>query len=304
MIDIVVIGSGPAGLTAAIYARRSGKSVVVLENNSFGGQMTWSPRVQNYPGFPSISGNELADKMIEQASELGVEIEFDNVVMLKKNGTFFKIFTDNAEYSCKSVIIASGSKHRTLGLPKEEEFVGKGVSYCALCDGAFYQDKNIAVIGGGNSALQEIILLADIAKHVTVIQNLSHLTGEQSMIELVNEKENVSILASTIVTGLIGKKSLEAIAIESSEHGNKRDLPVDGIFVAIGQKPDNEVFQNVCKLDENGFIVADESCLTSTPGIFAAGDCRTKKIRQIVTACGDGAISALGACRYIDKLSD
>lgn len=302
MLDIIVIGAGPAGLTAAIYARRAGKSVMVIERDSFGGQMTHSPKIENYPGLPPLSGNDLAEKMIDQAIGFGAEIELDHITSFYFSHGVMTLVSENAEYFCKAVIIAAGSKHRTLDLPGEEDFVGHGISYCALCDGAFYKDKHIAVIGGGNSALQEAILLSDIAKKVTMIQNLEYLTGEQTMIDLVQNKPNIEIITETYVAGLSGKKQLSSLLLENAEHGNRRDFNVDGIFVAIGQKPDNEPFRSICDLDERGFIVSGENCLTKTPGVFVAGDCRTKNIRQVTTAVSDGAIAALAACRYLDSL--
>lgn len=303
MLDIVVIGSGPAGLTAAIYARRAGKKVLIIEKESFGGQMTHSPKIENYPGLPALSGNELAEKMMEQALGFGAEIELDEIISIRNSLKSKSIVSESAEYFCKAIIIAAGSKHRTLELPREEEFVGNGISYCALCDGAFYKGKKIAVIGGGNTALQEAVLLSDVAEKVTIVQNLNELTGERTMIDIVENKPNIEILTDTIVTGLNGRNQLDSIQLENSEHGDRRDFPVDGIFVAIGQKPDNEAFRELCELDERGFIIAGEDCTTKTPGVFAAGDCRTKGIRQVATAVGDGAIAALAACRYIDRLN-
>ncbi len=302
MYDIVVIGAGPAGLTAALYARRADKKVLVVEKETFGGQITYSPKVENYPGIARMSGSEFADMLVEQVLSMGAEIELDTVNGILKNPDgSFTVKADSADYSAKTVIIAAGSKHRTLGLPREEELVGEGVSYCAVCDGAFYAGKDIAVIGGGNSALQEAVLLSESCRSVTLIQNLPFFTGEAKLLEILKERENVKFITDTVVTALIGEESLTAAELTDSK-GEKSIFETDAIFVAIGQKPENGVFESVAALDENGYIDSDESCLTKTDGLFVAGDCRRKKVRQITTATADGAAAAIAACRYIDGI--
>ncbi len=301
MYDIVVIGAGPAGLTAALYARRADKKVLVVEKETFGGQITYSPKVENYPGIARMSGSEFADMLVEQVLSMGAEIELDTVVSIEKNGGgSFTVKTEGTSYECRSVIIAAGSKHRTLGLPREEELVGEGVSYCAVCDGAFYAGKDIAVIGGGNSALQEAVLLSESCRSVTLIQNLPFFTGEAKLLEILKGRENVKFITDTVVTALIGEESLSAIELDSN--GEKSIFETDAIFVAIGQKPENEPFASVAVIDENGYIDSDESCLTKTEGVFVAGDCRRKRVRQITTATADGAAAAIAACRYIDGI--
>lgn len=300
MHDIVIIGAGPAGLTAAIYALRANKSVLVLEKESFGGQITYSPKVENYPGFNEISGSELGEKLVEQALDLGAEIELDTVTGIKNPGQYKIVQCEHGQYQAKAVIIASGSRHRQLGLAREDEFTGNGVSYCALCDGAFYKDRAIAVIGGGNTALQDAVLLSDQCSKVTIIQNLGFCTGEERLLEILKSKKNVSFLYNTVVEELEGEEQLSSIMLRDLESGKNSRFKLDGIFVAIGQQPDNKAFESVCKLDEQGFIIADESTVTSTPGIYAAGDCRTKKVRQVVTATGDGAVAAMNACRFAE----
>lgn len=302
MHDIVIIGAGPAGLTAAVYARRAGKSVLVLEKECFGGQITYSPKVENYPAFPAISGNELGEKMVEQAMNFDVEIELDTATAIRDLGKEKVVLGEYGNYPAKAVIIAAGSKHRQLGLPKEEELTGHGVSYCALCDGAFYKNKNIAVIGGGNTALQDAVLLAEICTKVTVIQNLAECTGEKLLVEKLRNTANVEFVFNTVVEELIGSEELSGIVLRNSENGEVTRFNVDGIFVAIGQKPENQPFAAVCDLNDYGYINAGEDTLTKTPGIFVAGDCRSKQVRQVVTATGDGAVAALSACRYIDSL--
>lgn len=299
MYDIIIIGGGPAGLTAAIYARRANKSVLVIEKGSFGGQITFSPKVENIPGFSEVTGNEFAEKLVEQALGLDAEVECAEVLEIKQ-GDIKTVVTDSGEFCGKTVIIATGAKHRMLGLDREEEFVGEGISFCAVCDGAFYAGQNVAVIGGGNSALQEALLLADLAKKVYVVQNLDFLTGEQKLQEKLNAKENVEIILGHTVKGVLGDTTLTGITIANSS-GNEKQLAVDGMFVAIGLIPQNEAFANLITLDSSGYVDSDESCLTNADGIFVAGDCRTKKIRQVATAAADGAIAALAACDYLDR---
>ena len=299
MYDIIVIGGGPAGLTAAIYARRANKSVLVIEKGSFGGQITFSPKVENIPGFAEVTGNEFAEKLVEQALGLDAEVECAEVLEIKQ-GDIKTVVTDSGEYETRTVIIATGAKHRMLGLPREEEFVGEGISFCAVCDGAFYAGRDVAVIGGGNSALQEAILLADLAKKVYVVQNLDFLTGEQKLQEKLNNKENVEIILGHTVKGIIGDTTLTGITIADS-NDNEKQLDIDGMFVAIGLIPQNEAFEGVINLDERGYVESDENCITNADGIFVAGDCRSKKIRQVATAAADGAVAALAACDYLDK---
>ena len=302
MYDIIVIGAGPAGLTAAIYARRADKSVLVLEKGMFGGQMTFSPKIENYPGFNQISGNELAEKLVDQAITLGAEIDMQEVTAVRKeeNGVFI-VTTEEGEFVSHPVIIATGSRHRLLGLPREEHFVGDGISFCAVCDGAFYMGKTVAVIGGGNSALQEAIMLSDGCEKVYVVQNLDFLTGEEKLAAILRERKNVEFIFGCVVDEILGDDVFGGIVVRNATNGEKTRLDLDGMFVAIGQVPENEPFKNVATLSDRGYIVSDENCLTGTEGLFTAGDCRTKNIRQIATACGDGAVAALAACRYLDK---
>ncbi len=302
--DIIIAGAGPAGLTAAIYARRAGKSVLILEKDTFGGQITHSPRVENYPGFPVITGNELAEKLIDQALNLGAELDVDAVLNVMDSGEWKSIITERTEYLARAVIIAAGSKHRKLGLPNEEELTGNGVSYCVLCDGAFFAGKEVAVIGGGNSAMQEAVLLSDMCSKVTIVQNLENLTGEAALIKKLEDRENVSIIYNSVVSALIGTDELTAIRITDTRTNEVTNLPVNGIFVAIGQAPENQPFEMVGKINDYGYIEAGESCETGIPGIFAAGDCRTKAVRQITTATADGTAAALAACKYIESLED
>ena len=301
--DIVVIGSGPAGLTAAIYALRAGKSVMVLEKSAFGGQVTYSPKIENYPGAGTVSGNELADKMLDQALSLGADVNLDAVTGLElREDGLKRVISEDGEYLCRAVIIAVGVKHRLLGVPGENEMLGEGISFCAVCDGAFYKDKTVAVIGGGNSALQEAVLLSETCSHVTVVQNLDFFTGEAKLVEILKSRENVSFIMGTVVKEVLSENGeLRGIRIAKAESGEESVLSCDGVFVAIGLVPSNGIFAELTDLNDWGYFDTDESCLTKTPGVFVAGDCRSKKIRQITTATADGAVAALAACRYLDE---
>ena len=301
MYDLIIVGAGPAGLTAAIYARRADKSVLVLDKGSFGGQRTLSPKIENYPGYEQISGNELAERLVSQAIALGAEIDMCTVTGVRKEGEILCVSCDEGDYMAHTVIIATGSRHRTLGLENEEKFIGDGISFCAVCDGAFYADKTVAVIGGGNSALQEAIMLSDGCKKVYVVQNLNILTGEEKLAEILRKRDNVEFIFEHTVEEILGGENFSGIIIKSVNNGEKTRLDLDGMFVAIGQVPENEPFSEVVTLSSRGYIVSDENCHTETEGLFVAGDCRTKSIRQIATACGDGAIAALAACRYLDN---
>ena len=301
MYDIIIVGAGPAGLTAALYARRANKTVLVMEKGAFGGQITYSPKVENIPGFISLTGNEFADKLVEQVLEQGADIEPCEVTEIK-DGKIKTVVTDSGEYECKAVIIATGAKHRLPGVKGDVDYIGNGISFCAVCDGAFYEGKVVAVLGGGNSALQEAILLSDLASKVYVIQNLDFLTGEKKLQERLMEKSNVEIITGATLYALHGEGELDKITIEKSSTGEKSTLDIDGLFVAIGLIPQNEAFSNVLALDNYGYADSEENCLTKTEGIFVAGDCRKKRIRQVATACADGAIASLAACDYIDSI--
>lgn len=300
MHDIIIVGAGPAGLTAAIYALRANKTVLILEKGVFGGQITFSPLIENYPGYISMSGEEFADKLIDQAVTLGADIEMETVREIHDNSGVKTVITDKGEHEASAVIIANGVKHRQTGIPNENQLVGKGISYCAVCDGAFYKGMTVAVLGGGNSALQEVALLSGLCKKVYVIQNLDYLTGEAKLIEKVNAASNVEVITGTVITAINGEKALNSLTLCKTADNTSTELKVDGLFVAIGLEPDNKSFGNIAALNEHGYFNSDESCLTDTDGVFVAGDCRSKAIRQITTAAADGAVAALAACRYVD----
>ena len=294
--DIIIIGGGPAGLTAAIYARRANKTVLVMEKGTFGGQITSSPKVENIPGFISVSGNEFGEVLMEQAMELGAEVECLEALSVI-DGDIKTVTTDEGDYQARALIIATGTKHRLLGLDREEDFIGNGISFCAVCDGAFYAVKTVAVIGGGNSALQEAILLSKTSKKVYVVQNLDYFTGEERLIEELKTTENVVTIMGAVVTELLGDDELSGIKIKRGEQ--IEELKIDGMFTAIGLIPQNEIFASLVKLNDWGYVDSGEDCLTTANGIFVAGDCRSKRIRQVATAAADGAVAALAACDYL-----
>ena len=304
MYDIVIVGGGPAGLTAAVYALRAGRSVVVIEKNGFGGQIAFSPKVENIPGTLQISGAEYADKLVEQAINLGAELELEAVTKVDKEQSGFKVYTEEGSvFEGRSVILAVGVKHRMLGLEGEEELIGSGISFCAVCDGAFYADQDVAMIGGGNTALQEALLLSETCRTVTVIQNLEDFTGEKVLAEALLEKENVEVLFSTVVTAYMQEGgSLKGLQMRNQKTGDVSEIAVEGAFLAVGLVPENEAFAEYAKLNDWGYFDSAEDCLTETPGVYVAGDCRSKRIRQVVTAAADGAVAATAACLYLDSL--
>jgi thioredoxin reductase (NADPH) len=303
MYDIIIAGGGPAGLTAAVYALRAGKTVLVIEKNSFGGQIAFSPKVENIPGFVQISGTEFADQLVEQAMNLGAEMELEKVTAVEKKGDIFAVSTEEgSEFEGKAVILALGVKHRTLGLSGEEELIGNGISFCAVCDGAFYTGQDVAMIGGGNSALQEALLLSEVCNKVTIVQNLAFFTGEQKLAEALAEKPNVEVLFSTVVGEYITENgALTGLKLRSEIDGSESRIAVDGAFLAVGLKPENENFAALANLNNWGYFDSAEDCCTATAGVFVAGDCRSKHIRQVVTAAADGAIAAMAACRYLEQ---
>ena len=300
MHDIIIVGGGPAGLTAAIYGLRAGKTVLVIEKNGFGGQIAFSPKVENIPGTISISGAEFADKLTEQAMNLGADVELETVIRVE-NGDTKKVYTEEGScFEANAVILAVGVKHRMLGLDGEEELVGNGLSFCAVCDGAFYAGQDVAMIGGGNSALQEALLLSEVCNKVTVVQNLAFFTGEKKLADALVAKDNVEVFFSTVVAEYLSENgTLTGLRIRS-ENGNEQVLTLDGAFLAVGLVPENDAFASLADLNDWGYFASGEDCATKTPGIFVAGDCRSKTIRQVTTAAGDGAMAA---CRYIDSLS-
>lgn len=297
MFDVVIVGAGPAGMTAAIYLKRANKNVLVLEKEGIGGQIASSSLVENYPGYSSISGAELANNMYEQVTNLGVDVELEEVLSINKDKTF-TITTDSNTYEAKSVIIATGAKYRLLGLENETNLIGNGIHFCVACDGAFYKGKEVAVIGGGNSAAINALTLSDICKKVYVIQNLETLTCEDKMKQELSRKDNVEIICSALVSKLNGEDELESIEITSN---NKNEtLKIDGMFIAIGHVPESTLVKDMVKLDNYNYIETNE-CETAVQGLFVAGDCRVKKVRQLTTAVNDGTLAATLAIDYLNK---
>ena len=302
MHDIIIVGGGPAGLTAAIYGLRAGKSVLVIEKNGFGGQIAYSPKVENIPGTQQISGAEFADHLTEQVMNLGADVELENVIAVEPGETVTVRTEEGSAFEGKTAILAVGVKHRMLGLPGEEELIGNGISFCAVCDGAFYAGQDVAMIGGGNSALQEALLLAEVCRSVTIVQNLAFFTGEQKLADALSQKDNVKVLFSTVVSEYETENGkLTGLKLHNEESGEESEIRVDGAFLAVGLMPENEPFAALENLNAWGYFDTDESCTTQTAGIFVAGDCRSKRIRQVVTASADGAIAAMAACHYIDR---
>ena len=304
MTDIIVVGGGPAGMTAALYAQRNGKNALVLEKHGFGGQITYSPKVENWPGTAQMSGNEYAEALLDQIMAQGAEVDLAEVIRIEDHGSFKRIFTDDGlERDAKAVIIAAGVKHRMLGLPGENELVGEGISFCAVCDGDFYTGKTVCVAGGGNSALQEAILLSGKCEKVIMLQDLPEFTGEKKLQEILFARPNVEKLTGVKITALNTEEGiLKSVSVQPQAGGEERKIACDGLFVAIGLIPENDAFAQLADLNKWGYFDSDERCETKTPGIFAAGDCRSKTVRQLTTAAADGATAALAACRYIDSL--
>lgn len=305
MFDIIVVGGGPAGMTAALYALRNGKTVLVLEKHGFGGQITYSPKVENWPGTAQMSGNEYAEALLEQIMNQGAEVDLAEVIRIEDHGSFKRVLTDDGEArEAKAVVIAAGVKHRMLGLPGENELVGEGISFCAVCDGDFYTGKTVCVAGGGNSALQEAILLAGKCEKVIMLQDLPEFTGEKKLQEILFSRPNVEKHTGVKLTALNTEQGiLRSVTVEPQAGGAGRDIPCDGLFVAIGLIPENDAFADLAELNAWGYFDSDEKCETKTPGIYVAGDCRSKTVRQLTTAAGDGATAALAACRYIDAMA-
>lgn len=299
MKDIIIIGAGPAGLCAALYACRAGKTVEIFEREVFGGQITYSPKVENYPGIPEISGNEFAEALISQVTELGASIRFGDVTSVTSEGDEKIVTVSGKEHRCRAVIIATGSRHRTLGIEREEELVGSGVSYCAVCDGAFFAGRDVCVVGGGNTALQDAIYLSARSSKVYLIHRRDEFRGDAALVRKIRNTENIEVITPARVVSLGGEDMLESVTVELSDK-TTRELPVSGIFIAVGQLPQNAPFEGVVPLDGKGYIDVDEG-LVCGEGIFAAGDCRRKHLHQLTTAVGDGAAAATLAVEYLEQ---
>ena len=304
MFDIIVVGGGPAGLTAALYARRNGRDVLVLEKEGFGGQIAFAPRVENYPGVGSVEGAELAERMLTQALDAGAETDIGTVTAIRDRGDHRVVYTEEGdEYETRAVILAAGARHRMLGLPMEEELLGSGLSYCAVCDGSFYAGGAVAVVGGGDSALQEALLLSDICREVVVIHRRDAFRGDAEKQKRLFARDNVRVLTPRVVTAFRETDgALTGVNLRNVITGEEEELKVDAVFVSVGREPQLEAFRELLPLTEKGYAAVGEDGYTPHPWLFAAGDCRKKEVRQLTTAVGDGAAAALAACRYLETL--
>lgn len=303
MYDILIVGAGPAGMTAAIYGQRGGKKTIVFDKLSYGGQVINTAEVANYPGIPNMTGLDFADKTYNQMKDLGAEMSYEEISEIRDAGKPIKtvVTSSGKEYECKTIIIATGSSPRPLGVENEDRFKGAGISYCATCDGAFFKNKTVAVCGGGNTALEDAEVLSDIAEKVYLVHRRDEFRADATNVKRVKAKKNVELVLDSVVTAINGERFIQGIEVENKKTSEKRELKIDGLFVAIGQMPENEIFRDIVTLNKAGYVEAGEDCLTGTDGIFAAGDCRAKKVRQITTAVSDGAIAALAAIEHINK---
>lgn len=301
LYDIAVVGGGPAGMTAALYALRNGKSTLVIEKSVFGGQIVNSPKVENIPGFESISGDDYGDLLLKQVQAQGGEIMFDEVMKIESDGNEAVIHTDmSEEIHARAVILATGTKHRSLGFDNEESLIGKSVHFCAVCDGNFYKDKTVVMVGGGNSAFVESILLADIVDKLIILQDMPYFTADSKLQDQLNNKTNVEKHTGTKVLEYVTQDN-KLIGVRYEENGEIKTAQCDGVFLSVGLIPDNDRFSDITDLDQRGYFIADEYGKTKNRNVFVAGDCRTKSLRQVATACSDGANAAIQACDYLNS---
>lgn len=303
MTDLIVIGAGMAGMTACLYALRQGKSVVIIEKNSIGGQIAESPRVENYPSVESISGAELADRTFTQIMNKGAEFEFGDVVKIEKQNDVFKVFLEDKTLEAKAVIVATGCTHRKFNLPNEDKLIGHGISYCALCDGAFYAGEDIVLIGDANTALQYALLLSGYAKSVHIVTLFDKFFGDKALVDSVLAKDNIKVTHNLSLKEFVGDDNLQALVFENTKTKEEITIKTKAVFVAIGQVADNKVFSQLADLDKQGYFERREDLSTKTPGLFVAGDCTAKKVKQVATAVSDGAIAATSACNYLLSLN-
>ncbi len=299
--DVIIFGAGTAGLSAAVYALRAGLTVLVLENKIQGGQILNTPQIENYPAILSISGFDFVEALFQQATGLGAEVVYEQAEKIELSENAKTVVTARETYQAKALIIATGASHRKLGCPGEEELAGRGVSYCATCDGAFYKGKDVCIVGGGNTALEDALFLANNCKTVTLIHRRDGFRANKVTVDAVKARENITILPFYTVKEIKGNGQVEEVVLSSTNGGEEITLPTTAVFVAIGLSPDNELFRGLVKMDEAGYIVAGENCRTSAKGVFAAGDTRTKSVRQLVTAAADGAVAAVEAAGDINQ---
>jgi len=301
MYDIIIIGAGPAGMTAALYAKQAKKNILIFEKNTYGGQILKANKVKNYPGFKEISGFDFSTNLYNQLTDLNVEIKFEEVIKISDENNFKIVTTPKGNYSTKSIIICTGGTNRKLNLNNEDKFIGKGLSYCTTCDGMFFKDKIVAIYGGGNSAIDGALYLSDICKKVYIIYRKENFQTDNESISKLKEKENIEFIFNANIVDLIGDNKLERIKLKQQD--KDIELNIDGLFIEIGYLPVSEICKNIINTDSNGYIIANEDCKTNIEGIFTAGDVRIKTIRQLTTACSDGTIAALNACKYINKIT-
>lgn len=301
MYDIIIIGAGPAGMTAALYAKQAKKNILLLEKNTYGGQILKANLVKNYPGIQEISGFDFANNLYTQLTNLNVDIKFEEVLQINEKHNLKEVITKKSNYTAKSVIIATGGTNRKLNLNNEEKLIGKGVSYCALCDGMFFKNKIVGVVGGGNSAIDTCLYLSNICKQVYLIYRQKDFKIDNENIIEIKNKENIKIIYNTQVINLIGSEKLESITLKENETNKEYNLDLDGLFIEIGYIPVSNMCQNIINTDNKGYIISNENCTTNIEGIFTAGDIRQKEIRQLTTACSDGTIAAINAVKYINK---
>ncbi len=299
MHDIIIIGAGPAGITAAIYALRAGVSVTIFDRNLYGGQTAITAQIENYPAIKSITGAMFAQKLYQQAIDLNANILFEEVTSVDFSDAFQTITTNKNTYTAKTVIVATGVKRRELNCEGEKEFAGKGVSYCATCDGAFFRNKNVVVVGGGNTALEDALFLSNQCQSVTLIHRRDTFRAEKHLVDAVLSRDNITILYDSNVKSINGNHVVNAIDVYHTKQNQITTIETDGIFIAIGYEPDNEMVSHYLNVNTEGYIVSNEYCHTNIEGVFVAGDTRTKPLRQIITACADGAVAGVSAVSYI-----
>lgn len=298
MYDIIIVGGGPAGMTAAIYGASARKKVLILEKDSMGGKILKTNKIKNYPGFEEISGFDYSNNLFNQVKKLGVEVKFEEVLKINKDKS---IITNKSKYNAGAIIIATGSKNKTLNILNEDKFLGKGISYCATCDGMFFKGKNIAIVGGGNSSISEALYLSNIVKNLYVIYRQKEFKFDSIDLETLKKKDNVTFIFNSTVSKLNGNEFMESITVKNNEDNNESEISVDGLFISIGFTPLSSLCEEILELSDNGYILSNEECTTNIDGVFVAGDVRKKSVRQLTTACSDGTIAAIKAFNYLNR---
>lgn len=302
MYDIIIVGAGPAGMTAAIYSSIARKKVLILEKSVYGGQIVTADKIKNYPGFEEISGFDFATKLYNQLTNFEVDVKFEEVIEIKNKDSYKEVKTNKDSYKSNAIIIATGAQNRKLGLKNEDKLIGKGISYCSACDGVFFKNKIVAIVGGGNSAIDDALYLSEIAKKVYLIYRQKEFKTDSINLDILKQKENVEFILNSNVVDLYGNNKLESILVKNNDTLDEDKLNIDGLFIAIGHIPVSGMCNNLIDTDKRGYVIANEDCTTNIDGIFVAGDVRVKQIRQLTTACSDGTVAAINACKYINKI--